>query len=142
MKPLILSICILLISTSAWADDYQLSKHFHKSEFNQRQVILPLDSFKVSMALVAKLEALREVLDEPIIITSGYRSPDYNEMVGGVKYSQHLKGRAADIKVKGLKPSFVAQKAREIGFDFIKVYPTWVHVDVRYQTLAMKGGAE
>ena len=49
------------------------------------------------LALVEKvLDPLREALGEPIRITSGYRSPELNRLVGGVPTSQHLKGEAAD----------------------------------------------
>ena len=56
------------------------------------------------------LEALRErynqryVLagdEEPIIITSGYRSAELNRKVGGVATSNHLTGCAVDIRVAG-----------------------------------------
>lgn len=42
------------------------------------------------------LEPLRELIGGPIIITSGFRSPASNKLVGGVTFSQHLEGRAAD----------------------------------------------
>ena len=38
---------------------------------------------------------------EPIIITSGYRSPDVNRAVGGAYSSNHLTGCAVDIKCLG-----------------------------------------
>jgi hypothetical protein len=43
------------------------------------------------------LEPLRRMWDEPIIVTSGYRSPRLNRAVGGVPNSQHCLGQAADI---------------------------------------------
>ena len=39
--------------------------------------------------------------EEPIIITSGYRSAELNRKVGGVATSNHLTGCAADIRVAG-----------------------------------------
>lgn len=43
------------------------------------------------------LDPLREFLELPIIINSGYRSPALNRAVGGSKNSQHMYGQAADI---------------------------------------------
>ncbi|MBC5633475.1 hypothetical protein H8S65_11960 [Parabacteroides sp. N37] len=42
------------------------------------------------------LEPLRECLGAPIIVTSGFRNPAVNRLVGGVAASQHTKGEAAD----------------------------------------------
>ena len=47
------------------------------------------------------LEALRARYNEPIIITSGYRSAELNRKVGGVATSNHLTGCAVDIRVAG-----------------------------------------
>jgi hypothetical protein len=43
------------------------------------------------------LEPLRQQFDEPVYISSGYRSPALNSSVNGAKKSQHMKGEAADI---------------------------------------------
>jgi hypothetical protein len=39
--------------------------------------------------------------NDPLIINSGYRSPQVNKAVGGVATSNHLTGCAADIRVSG-----------------------------------------
>ena len=39
---------------------------------------------------------------------SGYRSPAHNREVGGATNSEHMQGRAADIKVAGFTPRQVA----------------------------------
>ena len=41
--------------------------------------------------------------EEPIIITSGYRSPELNRKVGGAPTSNHLTGCAVDIRVAGIE---------------------------------------
>ena len=41
--------------------------------------------------------------NDPIIINSGYRSPEVNKAVGGVATSNHLSGCAADIRVSGIE---------------------------------------
>ena len=41
--------------------------------------------------------------EEPIIITSGYRSPELNRKVGGSPTSNHLTGCAVDIRVYGIE---------------------------------------
>ena len=41
--------------------------------------------------------------EEPIIITSGYRSPELNKKVGGAPTSNHLTGCAVDIRVAGIE---------------------------------------
>jgi uncharacterized protein YcbK (DUF882 family) len=48
------------------------------------------------------LEPLREKLNKPIKILSGYRCEELNKAVGGVGNSKHLKGHAADITVEGI----------------------------------------
>lgn len=47
------------------------------------------------------LEPLREAMNEPIKIGSGFRSKELNKAVGGVQNSQHMKGQAADLCIDG-----------------------------------------
>ena len=49
------------------------------------------------------LEELRARAGVPIIINSGYRSPQLNKIVGGAKGSNHLNGYAVDIRVSGIE---------------------------------------
>lgn len=80
-------------------------------------------------ALVSNvLDPLRAMIGRPIIITSGYRSQQVNELVGGSKTSQHLSGRAADIHVQDYTPQQMEMVYRTIqmyyDFDQLIFYPS------------------
>ena len=49
------------------------------------------------------LEVLRARSGGPILINSGYRSPQLNKKIGGVPTSNHLTGCAADIRVENME---------------------------------------
>ena len=49
------------------------------------------------------LEPLREHVQEPVIISSGYRCPQLNKVVGGSSTSQHMTGEACDIHLSDQK---------------------------------------
>lgn len=74
------------------------------------------------------LDPLRAMIGRPIIITSGYRSRQINELVGGSKTSQHLTGKAADFHVRGFTPQQmnVVYQTIQMLFDFDQLifYPS------------------
>jgi zinc D-Ala-D-Ala carboxypeptidase len=79
------------------------------------------------------LEDVRKVLDKPIHINSAYRSPLANEAVGGKKTSQHCRGTAADIKVKGMTPDQVVKAIVKSGLQYdqvIREFDSWTHVSI------------
>lgn len=67
------------------------------------------------------LQELREFLDEPIYVTSWYRSEEYNKACGGIPTSNHLKGTATDIYVEGLNYK-----------KFFKIAKKWKSICERY----------
>jgi len=83
--------------------------------------------------LLAKLVELRDVLERPVSITSGYRCFKYNQKVGGVANSYHCIGLAADIKVKDINLIELLGYAEEIDFAGIGFYEkkNFLHLDVR-----------
>lgn len=55
----------------------------------------------LTLLVLHVLQPLRDVIGESIPISSGYRSPALNKLVGGVTNSQHVTGQAADIAIGG-----------------------------------------
>ena len=91
------------------------------------------------------LQPLRNIYQEPFIVSSGFRSLELNEAVGGVSSSQHLKGMAADIKVKDPRALLHTLANTDLEFDQAILYPTFLHLSYngnernRNQILYAKG---
>jgi uncharacterized protein YcbK (DUF882 family) len=116
----------------------QLTKNFKLSEFTCRDgAEVPEEFLDNVQALAENLQILRDFLNRPIRIISGYRSPEYNAKVKGVKKSQHLVAKAADIVVRGIKPkaihTFVLRLMKEgkMSKGGVGLYRTFVHYDIR-----------
>ena len=90
-------------------------------------------------------EVLRGAGEEPIVITSGYRSAELNRKVGGVATSNHLTGCAVDIRVAGKEQliryaCILLDYADETRQDFDEILlehgangVIWLHFAVRAQ---------
>ena len=65
--------------------------------------ILPLSSCVPPVASGKPSGGSQRGSEEPIIINSGYRSPQLNKKVGGSPTSNHLTGCAVDIRVYGIE---------------------------------------
>lgn len=95
-------------------------KHFNLSEFFQSSTAAkngiknePSSDEKativrnINLLVDNVLDPARDEFHAPIIITSGYRCPRVNRLVGGVNNSQHMSGCAADFHVMGFTPSMM-----------------------------------
>jgi uncharacterized protein YcbK (DUF882 family) len=90
-----------------------------------------------AIVLAGAFELIREMTGKkPITILSAYRTPIYNDIIGGAKNSQHIQGRAIDLR----PPSHMSlddfyNKIRSLtkvsAIRGIGKYKTFVHVDVR-----------
>ena len=88
-----------------------LSPHFCVREFRCKD---GSDPVFIDTALAELLERIREHFGKPVTITSAYRTPAHNAKAGGAKFSQHLYGRAADIRVQGASVEDVAAYAESL----------------------------
>jgi zinc D-Ala-D-Ala carboxypeptidase len=120
-----------------------VSKNFSLSEFEYSYSALSnkIDNSVPSNLIpnikdlaVNVLQPLRDRLQHPIRITSGYRCPKLNRLVNGSLNSQHMTGQAADIKINGMSPAEVVAFiiAENIEFDqLINEFDQWTHVSFR-----------
>lgn len=108
----------------------KVGEHFKVREFackDGSQVVF------IDSNLVTILDILRDQVGKPVYINSGYRTPTRNNKVGGAKYSYHMRGMAADIRIEGMTAKEIANKLNKIipSSCGIIVYASWVHVDTR-----------
>ena len=88
-------------------NDIRLSAHFMLGEFiNQQKYADNIPTMQAVVNLTygchMLLEPARKVVG-PIIINSGFRSPEVNKAVGGATLSNHLTGCAVDIRCAGIE---------------------------------------
>lgn len=118
---------------------HRISKHFTVKEFAQKD--FRCDKVIVDTELIEVLEDIRDHFNKPVIITSGYRTPDYNAKIGGVKNSQHTKGTAADIKVKDVTAREVQEYLKEKYWNKYGIGSYWnfTHIDIRTKKARWRG---
>ena len=132
-----------------------LSEHFSLAELTKTSVNIenvPNEAQVENLKRVCRwLERLRKRWndkygdgDDPIIINSGFRSPEVNKAVGGVPTSNHLTGCAVDIRCIGMEQALryasilldISDMSRE-DFDELLIEQKrsviWIHFAVRPQ---------
>ena len=81
------------------------------------------------------LEVLREMYGKPIIINSGYRSPQLNKKIGGVPTSNHLTGCAVDIRVTGMEQLMSNRRSKPVSRRIFSTYLFFGAIGVNTRTL-------
>jgi zinc D-Ala-D-Ala carboxypeptidase len=122
----------MTIPSKTFPQDGQITEHFNLSEFACNGKHCCDGAAPISFDLVASLEDLRNLVNGPIKVNSGFRCRKHNAAVGGAKFSTHMLGLAADLRTpQGLTPLKFANLARRVGFGKVIVYSWGIHVDVR-----------
>lgn len=89
----------------------------------------------------AALDLAQAYYGQPIFVTSAYRDAEKNKAVGGVPNSQHLHGKAIDIRLPAT-PALVTKLIWALsvaGFTSIGVYNTHIHADTRSDPTFWRG---
>jgi len=107
--------------------DWEKVKYFKKIEF----VCPCCGRCEMDKELIWKLDLLRELVGEPLIIESGYRCERHNKAVGGAPNSAHLRGKAVDIRcTNSLLRYKILNYAFYIRFIRIGIAKNFVHIDI------------
>jgi uncharacterized protein YcbK (DUF882 family) len=114
------------------------SKYFELSEFHSNDgVKVPEQYYGNLQKLMKNLDVLRDYLDTPLFVNSGYRSPSHNRKVGGVSNSQHLYARAVDMRALNKTPKEIKSAIEtliakgKMSKGGLGLYPTFIHYDTR-----------
>jgi len=103
-------------------------KYFKESEFVMGKELV-FD--KMNIDFLELLDNLRECVNEPLHISSSFRSEEYNKSVGGSSKSQHLIGNAVDLKCNnGALRLNIIENALALGLT-CGVAKSFVHIDNR-----------
>lgn len=93
------------------------------------------DECLIDEELIAILDAIREEIRSPVIVTSGYRCKEHNIEIGGAPQSKHLIGIAADIIAPKLTLKELFRIAESIlgNRGGLGYYPArgFIHIDTR-----------
>ena len=129
-----------------------MSVHFTLVEFVRSKVAsenkidnsIPENLMQNLLFTMAGCERVRAYLGHAMTISSGYRCPELNKIVGGAENSQHLYAQAVDFICPGYGPPRFIVKALKpmrfiLGIDQLILERTWVHISFtlqpRYQVL-------
>lgn len=120
----------------------KLTDHFDSREWDCRdETPYPAQWIESRLRPHAKeLEIIRARAGSPIIISSGYRTPEYNRKIGGARNSQHVEGRATDFTIRGWTPLALKELVLDlhrqglIVIGGVGLYATFLHVDTRLMT--------
>ena len=117
----------------------KLTENFNLSEFQCKcGCKMPEDVYSNIIKLANNLQALRNHLEQPIKLTNAYRCQKHNDSIkGSAKNSQHVQGKAADIKVQSMMPievknviEFLISEGNMLQGG-IGLYNSFLHVDIR-----------
>jgi hypothetical protein len=119
------------------------SEHFSFDEMTVTSTGLPNVPGAACQANLVRLcddlmEPIRSLLNQPLHVNSGYRSPAVNHAVGGASNSAHLEGRACDFKPTNgmaIRDAFDVIRRSTLPIDKILLEchganTWWIHVQI------------
>lgn len=122
-----------------------LSPHFTLAEFTVSETAArrgidntPREAFVLEnlKRIAGVMESIRAILENPVIVSSGFRCLDLNSAIGSKPTSAHVVGLAADFICPGYGTPYDVCRAiephvRRLGIDQLIYEHTWIHVGLR-----------
>lgn len=118
-------------------DEY-ITQNFKRSEFACQGKNCCGGSAPIDPRLVSLLQAIRNAVDMPVTVLSGFRCRTHNATIEGAHpNSYHTLGMAADICVKGMDIRDLYQTCLRVcdiedyGYLILYEHRGFIHVDIR-----------
>lgn len=119
--------------------NYLLSDNFKLKEFTKSQTAMrrgikniPTGTHLDNLQALCQelLQPVRKLVRRPVIVTSGYRSKELNNVLRGASNSQHSKGEAVDFYTTAHTSTEICQMIIDSGLEFDQLIDEgdWVHL--------------
>lgn len=121
----------VLLMVFGMSDSFTYNEFVHSDTANKHGIANVPSTEHLENGKALFENVLQPIRDEwgEVIITSGYRNPELNKLVGGVWNSQHMTGQAVDFKVYGHSPREIAEWIdNNLEYDQLIIEPSWIHV--------------
>lgn len=109
-------------------EELTVSSYAKRNKIPNTPNTLQLETLKQT---AKQMDKVRELLNVPIIVNSGFRSVEVNRGIGSSDNSQHCKGEAVDFVTHQYTPRQIVEiiKKSDIPYDqLILEYESWVHI--------------
>jgi uncharacterized protein YcbK (DUF882 family) len=93
-------------------------RYFSADEFTR----IGSDASRMDVNFMDRLSSLRDEINQPLPLSSAWRSESRNRQANGAKNSAHLYGRAVDLRIHGDTAYRVVSMAARYGFTGIGVH--------------------
>ena len=114
------------------AHDFQILPSFLLSELACPCIYLHCRATILYKPFLDLLQRIRDKIESPLIVTSGYRCSEKNRDLKGAPLSAHLMGAGADIKSRYLNTEEFVDICQKLGATGIGIYKDHLHIDLLY----------
>lgn len=117
-------------------DSRQLTPNFHISELMCRDgTTVPFGFLENARRICLHAQLLRNRVG-PLVVVSGFRTPEWNKRVGGAAKSQHLTSSALDLRSATLPADELHRiylwmiRTHQVDDGGLGLYKSWLHIDL------------